>query len=231
MWSARFLFQSALSAKPLQITSRNFSGHQISSAYTESCLFLTPSCHTCKPQFQKISTFARLLCKEQEGNELPDAETEDGSASKHKKVTLHPPETSIRYLESKAYKDTYGNDPVWKNYRRNYKGQFLPRRTRARCIRGGLISTGSPCPLCRDEYLVVHHTNAKLLEQFVSPYTGEVLSANLTGVCRRKQFELDLAILKARDLGLISFEVPFRYYNYEEYYPQLKKTENAASSA
>lgn len=33
-----------------------------------------------------------------------------------------------------AYQTTYGEDPVWKHYRRNYKGQFPPRKTRKRCI-------------------------------------------------------------------------------------------------
>jgi small subunit ribosomal protein S18b len=42
--------------------------------------------------------------------------------------------------------------------------------------RGGKISTGNPCPICRDEYLVLHHENVDLLKQFISPHTGEVLS-------------------------------------------------------
>ena len=31
-----------------------------------------------------------------------------------------PPEISMKYMESVAFKSTYGNDPIWKNYRRNY---------------------------------------------------------------------------------------------------------------
>ena len=31
-----------------------------------------------------------------------------------------PPEISIKYMESVAFSTTYGNDPVWKKYRRNY---------------------------------------------------------------------------------------------------------------
>ena len=30
-------------------------------------------------------------------------------------------ETSIKYMESVAFKTTYGNDPIWKKYRRNFK--------------------------------------------------------------------------------------------------------------
>ncbi|EEC17569.1 conserved hypothetical protein [Ixodes scapularis] len=138
-----------------------------------------------------------------------DAEVEETSEPlKHKKVTLHPPETSILYLESKAYKDTYGNDPVWTNYRRNFKGQFPPPRTRETCIRAGQIFTGNPCPICRDEYLVVHHTNVKLLQQFISPYTGEVMKPIKT--------------------GLLKYQVPFRHYNYEDYYPQLRRVKKEA---
>lgn len=38
-----------------------------------------------------------------------------------------------------------------------------------------MISTGNPCPICRDEYLVLDPKNTKLLEQFISPFTGEIL--------------------------------------------------------
>ena len=32
-----------------------------------------------------------------------------------------PPEISMKYMESVAFKTTYGSDPVWKKYRRNFK--------------------------------------------------------------------------------------------------------------
>ena len=31
-----------------------------------------------------------------------------------------PPEISMKYMESVAFKSTYGNDPIWKKYRRNF---------------------------------------------------------------------------------------------------------------
>uniref|UniRef100_A0AAG5DF94 28S ribosomal protein S18b, mitochondrial n=1 Tax=Anopheles atroparvus TaxID=41427 RepID=A0AAG5DF94_ANOAO len=68
-----------------------------------------------------------------------------------------PVETSIRYLASEAYRQTYQEDPVWKQYRRNHKGLYPPKLTRKTCIRKGRISTGNPCPICRDEYLVLDH--------------------------------------------------------------------------
>lgn len=85
-----------------------------------------------------------------------------------------PVETSIKYLQSKAYHQTYGDKQVWVLYRRNHKGVFAPRKTRKSCVRNGVISTGNPCPICRDEYLVLDHRNTKLLEQFISEYTGQV---------------------------------------------------------
>lgn len=85
-----------------------------------------------------------------------------------------PVETSLRYLNSKAYQQTYGENVVWSSYRRNHKGGFAPRKTRQSCVRNGIICTGNPCPICRDEYLVLDHRNTKLLEQFISKYTGQV---------------------------------------------------------
>jgi small subunit ribosomal protein S18b len=87
-----------------------------------------------------------------------------------------PVETSIRYLGSSAYKQTYGEQPVWVPYRRNFKGPFPPRKTRKTCIRHGKISTGNPCPICRDEYLVLDHNNTELLKQFISQQSGKVIN-------------------------------------------------------
>lgn len=102
-----------------------------------------------------------------------------------------PVETSMRYLESKAYKQTYGDNPVWLLYRRNHKGGFAPRKTRRSCIRNGLISTGNPCPICRDEYLVLDPRNTKLLEQFISEYTGQVIKLSF-GVLFYFKYEFKL---------------------------------------
>ncbi|CAI9728889.1 Hypothetical predicted protein [Octopus vulgaris] len=73
------------------------------------------------------------------------------------KIIRASPETSKRYLESDAYKETYGDKLVWELYRRNFKGQYPPP-TRKKCIRAEYIATGNPCPICRDEFLVLHHT-------------------------------------------------------------------------
>lgn len=33
-----------------------------------------------------------------------------------------------------AYKQTYGDNLVWKLYKRNHKGQIAPKKTRKTCI-------------------------------------------------------------------------------------------------
>lgn len=129
-----------------------------------------------------------------------------------------PVETSIKYLKSLAYQKTYENKPVWVLYRRNHKGMFPPRKTRKTCIRGGVIATGNPCPICRDEYLVLHEENIDLLKQFICPYTGNILSYSQTGICQKKHQELIVSIKRAYDRGLITFDVPFRKYDYSDYY-------------
>nr|CAD7438857.1 unnamed protein product [Timema bartmani] len=141
------------------------------------------------------------------------AETKEGNqtlVSGKDRTKVIPVETSIRYLKSKV--------PVWVQYRRNHKGAFPPRKTRKTCIRQGAISTGNPCPICRDEYLVLDHRNVELLRQFISPFTGEILSYTKTGVCQKRHQELLVAIQKARDFGFVTFDVPFRVYDYSEYY-------------
>ncbi|XP_071450510.1 small ribosomal subunit protein mS40 [Hetaerina americana] len=162
-----------------------------------------------------LSATSRQELKEEEEEKKRDP-TKDRSK-------VIPVETSIKYLQSSAYKETYGDDPVWLHYRRNYKGPYPPRHTRKTCIRQGEIATGNPCPICRDEYLVLDHKNVDLLKQFISPHNGEILGYNKTGLCRRKQLSLLVAIERAKDRGLITFDVPPREYDYSEYINKSKK--------
>ncbi|XP_013774554.1 uncharacterized protein LOC106459478 [Limulus polyphemus] len=180
--------------------------------------------------YRDIHTCGILFGEEEEQVKEGDVETassEDTENDPKDRRKVIPPETSKRYLKSKAYAETYGSEPVWTRYRRNFKGQYPPRKTRKTCIRSGKISTGNPCPICRDEYLVLHHTNTELLEQFVSPHTGQVYDANKTGLCQKKQKELIVAVEKAKDWGLITFDVPFREYDYSEYYPDIQDSKTA----
>lgn len=143
--------------------------------------------------------------------------SEESVGDKKDRIEEVPVETSIRYLKSTAYHTTYGDEPVWKQYRRNHKGAFPPMKTRKTCIRAGKISTGNPCPICRDEYLVLKAENVELLKQFISPHTGATLSTSVTGICQKRHKELLVAIEIAKDKGLITFDVPFREYDYSLY--------------
>lgn len=126
-------------------------------------------------------------------------------------------ETSMAYMESDAYRQTYGDHKVWELYRRNFsKGRHFAQ-TRKTCIRQDRISTGNPCPICRDEYLVVDYRNLKLITQFIDEYSGRVYSTRKTGVCQRQQLNLLVAIEKARELGLLTIDQPFVEYDYSKY--------------
>ncbi|KAK9888438.1 hypothetical protein WA026_000686 [Henosepilachna vigintioctopunctata] len=150
------------------------------------------------------------------GNKSSDSPLEYREITKDRSQII-PVETSIRYLKSAAYQQTYGVDPVWKLYRRNHKGSIPPRKTRKICIRGGVISTGNPCPICRDEYLVINEHNIGLLKQFICPHTGEILSYTKTGLCQHTHYKLVVAIKRAYNFGFLTFNVPFREYDYSDY--------------
>lgn len=125
-------------------------------------------------------TTARLC----EANEEKDGEdeTDENVHKLYKKYAgtprdrsrIIPVEKSIEYLNSQAFQSAYGDKKVWELYRRVHKGQFPKSKTRKTCIRGNVIATGSPCPICRDEYLVLDYRNLELLKMFISPYTGDV---------------------------------------------------------
>lgn len=128
---------------------------------------------------------------------------------------------SLNYMESEAFKKTYQGNLVWKLYRRNHKNQLPSKNTRLTCINDeGFVATSYPCPICRDEYLVIHPENVKLLNQFIDPYTEKVLPTRVHGLCRRQYRNLVVAVHRARDLGTLTFGVPDRLYDYEEYYQQ-----------
>lgn len=177
-------------------------------------------------------------------------ESEEGEEKRRKydrpnrdRSRVYPVETSIQYLKSDAYYTTYGDNPVWLGYRRVHKGGLAPRLTRQSCVRFHVVTTASPCPICRDEYLVLDHRNLDLLRQFISPHTGQVrfprsipsalnhLSHlppqvepfSVTGLCQRQHRTLLIALERAYDLGWLTFEVPFKDYDYSLYRNQKKK--------
>uniref|UniRef100_A0A8D8R0B0 Small ribosomal subunit protein mS40 n=1 Tax=Cacopsylla melanoneura TaxID=428564 RepID=A0A8D8R0B0_9HEMI len=159
------------------------------------------------------------VCCEEEEESAEDGDGKPIDPAKDRR-NPHPVETSIRYLASEAYQKCYGSEPVWKPYRRNHKGMFAPRKTRRTCIRNGIVTASNPCPICRDEYLIVHPYNVNLLKQFISPFNGENLSYEKTGVCQKQHRALLVAITQAKNKGLITFDIPFREYDYADYMPK-----------
>uniref|UniRef100_A0AAZ3PW79 Uncharacterized protein n=1 Tax=Oncorhynchus tshawytscha TaxID=74940 RepID=A0AAZ3PW79_ONCTS len=73
------------------------------------------------------------------------------------------------YLESEEYIEHYGISPVWSNYRRNQKGGIPPQKTRNTCIVGVTV-----------QWTIAFLQNVKLLQHFISPYTGVVYDPTRT---------------------------------------------------
>ncbi|KAL0121740.1 hypothetical protein PUN28_006899 [Cardiocondyla obscurior] len=175
---------------------------------------------TYKLDSPRAVAFSLTHCsKEESANQNDNSSAETLDTPKVEARPVISVETSIEYMNSDAYKQTYGDEPVWKPYKRNHKGMFPPKKTRRTCIRGGNISTGNPCPICRDEYLVLDHRNIKLLDQFINKYNGEVLSYSKTNICQKRHKELLVALIKAKDCGTITFDLPIRQYDYSEWKP------------
>ncbi|XP_033122565.1 uncharacterized protein LOC117121459 [Anneissia japonica] len=165
-----------------------------------------------------IFTSSRLCDEEQ----LDEDEVKTEEKVEKKELTAEDISAAINYIGSEDYLEKYGDKPVWANYRRNFKGGVPPKKTRKTCIRGKgetLKVCGNPCPLCRNEELVLHHTNVKLLEQFVCPHSLEIYSWYRTSVCQRRHKELTKAVETSRALGLMPApRSTFVKYDYEDYY-------------
>ena len=76
----------------------------------------------------------------------------------------------------------------------------------------------NPCPICRDEYLILHYTNLDLLKQFIRPQTGYVYENTILCLCSAQYEQLLVAINLAKNHGLLTFEMPLRTYDYKDYY-------------
>lgn len=132
----------------------------------------------------------------------------------------HDYKESLDYMESEVYKSTYKEFLVWKIYRRNHKTQYPSRNTRPSCIKDGKLSTSYPCPICRDEYLILHPENTKLLEQFINPNTGAIITPEHHGLCQKQYRNLIISVMIAKDIGTLTYDVPERLYNYRDYYEE-----------
>lgn len=118
-----------------------------------------------------FSLTSKHYCEVEGGKPLKRSKYDKPGRDRSTKI---PVETSIEYLASQEFKESYGDKLVWEGYRRVHKGGISPKLTRESCIRFRVVTTGSPCPICRDEYLILDHRNLELLKQFISPHTGEV---------------------------------------------------------
>lgn len=119
---------------------------------------------------------------------------------------------SIKYLSSETFKLIYQDELIWKVHRRNHMGQYPSKNSRPSCINEeGLVITSYPCPICKDEYLVLHPENHLLLKQFISPYTGKVYTVKEHGLCQRQYRNLQIAVMQARDIGTITYDIPEEY--------------------
>merc|ERR1712227_80972 len=161
---------------------------------------------------------------EEDSNE--DSEEGENEGKKKNLWPIYDVETSIRYMKSDAFKETYGDAKVWFPYRRNHKGGIPPKKTRKMCIRMGVMATGNPCPVCRDEYFVVHPKNVELLKHFIDPNTVQLISYTKTGVCQQKHNDLQIAIYRAWDIGTLDMPLQFMEFDYTDYYTaeQLSQT-------
>ncbi|KAF5400997.1 28S ribosomal protein S18b mitochondrial [Paragonimus heterotremus] len=129
--------------------------------------------------------------------------------------------TSLDYVNSEVYESTYRGKPVWFYYRRNFKGHFAPPKTRPNCVMSKFLISSNPCPICRDEFLVLDYRNTKLLKQFINPISAKILEPSQTGLCQHQHKKLVLEIEKAQDLGTIEMWLPFHLYDYSDYYDYL----------
>nr|CAH0108539.1 unnamed protein product [Daphnia galeata] len=59
------------------------------------------------------------------------------------------------------------------------------------------------CVLCKYD-VKVDYKNARLLSQFLSPFTGKVYEKNITGLCKTKQKIVEGEIIKAQNAGYLA---------------------------
>ncbi|XP_035683484.1 28S ribosomal protein S18b, mitochondrial-like [Branchiostoma floridae] len=145
-------------------------------------------------QARSLSRTSVVMCDAEEEN------VEEG-ASKESELPVVTWEESVRYLQSSEFAERYNGREVWWDYVRNHKGSVPPQKTRKTCIRARRIATGNPCPICRDQNLVVDYRNVELLQHFICPHTGEMHNVLRTGVCQKKHRLLIKEIEKAKDHG------------------------------
>ena len=121
------------------------------------------------------------------------------------------------YLHSEDYIKRYQDKVVWFGYIRNKKGFIQPQKTRKNCKRDGVLSSGSPCALCRDDQLLLTYKNVSLLTQFIDHLTGELHNCLRTGLCQTQQNNLVNAFNLAKEYGYFYCNVPFVKYDLKNF--------------
>ncbi|KAK5979964.1 Mitochondrial Ribosomal Protein Small [Trichostrongylus colubriformis] len=170
-----------------------------------------------------------VVCRQKNFREVLPPE-EAGWAFNHieKKRGLYKPkhtvEEQIAYMKSKAFQDAYKGLPIYRWYKRNFKGQStLQPPPRLFCIdRYGRFNVNNACPVCRDEYLFFDYRNPALIEQFLSDGTHQPIAILKSGLCREQYAMLKAQLLAAKEHGTITFGVDFRNFDFREWYEDWK---------
>ena len=80
--------------------------------------------YSCTPIFYSNSTDENDGVNEDKDEDGDDFDSDKDFVDRYldpkDRSRVIPPEVSMKYMESVAFKSTYGNDPIWKKYRRNY---------------------------------------------------------------------------------------------------------------
>ncbi|XP_061822782.1 small ribosomal subunit protein mS40 isoform X2 [Nerophis lumbriciformis] len=177
------------------------------------------SLRTCQAALRPFSPPSHAFCQAVSLQDDDAAQPAEDAAQPAEDAAQAPSRYKDRpwdYLESEEYIERYGTKTVWADYKRNHKGAIPPQKTRKTCIRGDKIC-GNPCPICRDPNVILHPQNVKLLQQFISPYTGMLYDPTKTGVCMKQQKKLNATINIARDHGFLPFQIPHVDYAGDDY--------------
>lgn len=75
--------------------------------------------------------------------------------------------------------------------------------------RGRTAGTGKPlkrksCAFCKDKIVEVDYKNANQLRRYISE-KGKIRAPRMTGVCRRHQRQLAVAIKRGREMALLPY--------------------------
>jgi small subunit ribosomal protein S18 len=81
-----------------------------------------------------------------------------------------------------------------------------PQRPRVKKPKAGGLGQAKRryCQFCKEKTEDVDYKNAVALKRFVSE-KGKIRSRSITGACRRHQFQLSIAVKRAREMALLPY--------------------------